>query len=406
MTEAQPMSVARPRAWISATLGMLAAFGSLSIDMYLPGLPAIAQDLHSDIAAAQQTLTAFFLGMALGQVLYGPVSDRLGRRQPLLAGCALYVGASLGCAVASSMAALVTLRFAQALGACAGLVLGRAVVRDLCGPREAARMYSFLMLLMGAAPITAPLIGGQILLAFGWRAIFLALAGFGCACAGAVLLALPETAPRAHRRPVGPAVVLRTYGALLADRWFRGYAAISALTIGAMFAYIAGSPFVFITLHGVQPDRYGLLFGTNALGLIGAAQLNRRLLQQYGSAQLLCGGLMVMAGSGAALAVVTALGLGGFPAMLVLLFGCVASNGLVQPNALALALAPHGHQAGTASALVGASQSAVAAALGALVGLLHNGTAGPMVGIIAGCALGALLIFQLLGSSELHDARR
>jgi len=398
------MPGARPRAGISATLGLLAAFGSLSIDMYLPGLPVIAQDLHTDIAAAQQTLAAFFLGMALGQVLYGPISDRLGRRRPLLAGCALYVGASLGCAIASSMVALVALRFAQALGACAGLVLGRAVVRDLCGPREAARMYSFLMLLMGAAPITAPLIGGQILLAFGWRAIFLALAGFGCTCAGAVLLALPETAPRAHRRPVGPAMVLRTYRALLADRWFLGYAAISALAIGGMFAYIAGSPFVFITLHGVPPDRYGLLFGTNALGLIGASQLNRWLLQRHGSAQLLRRGLILMAGSGAALAAMTALGLGGFPVMLVLLFGCVASNGLVQPNAVALALAPHGHQAGTASALVGASQSAVAAALGALVGLLHNGTAGPMVGIIAGCTLGALLIFQRLGSPPLHHA--
>jgi DHA1 family bicyclomycin/chloramphenicol resistance-like MFS transporter len=383
---------------------MLAAFGALSIDMYLPGLPAIADELHTGMAAVQQTLAAFFLGMALGQLLYGPISDRLGRRPPLLVGCGLYVLASLGCALAPSIQSLVLLRFAQAVGACAGMVLGRAVVRDLFDPREAARMYSLLMLLMGAAPITAPLIGGQILLAFGWRAIFVALAGFGLACFAAVLVALPETAPRESRPRSGAAAVLRAYGGLLADRRFMAYAALSALALGAMFTYIAGSPFVFIELHGVRPERYGLVFGTNALGLIGAAQLNRWLLRQYGSAQLLGVGLRVMATCGVLLALATVLGVGGFPAMLVLLFGCVASNGVVQPNVLALALAPHGRQAGSASALIGASQAAVGAALGMLVGLLHNGTAAPMVGLIALCTSMAFLILQRLRSLPLDIA--
>ena len=282
------------------------------------------------------------------------------------------------------------------------MVLGRAVVRDLFDPREAARMYSLLMLLMGAAPITAPLIGGQILLAFGWRGIFVALAGFGLACFVAVLVALPETAPPGPRPRASTAAVLRAYGSLLTDRRFVAYAALSALALGAMFAYIAGSPFVFIELHGVRPERYGLVFGANAIGLIGAAQLNRWLLRQYGSAQLLRAGLRVMAASGLLLTLATVFGVGGFPAMLVLLFGCIASNGVVQPNVLALALAPHGRQAGSASALIGASQAAVGAALGALVGLLHNGTAAPMVGLIALCTSAAFLILQRLGSPA-HD---
>jgi len=177
----------RYRALLTVILGMLTAFGSLSIDMYLPGLPAIARELHADAAAAQRTLAVFFLGMALGQVLYGPISDRLGRRGPLVVGCALYALTCIGCALAPSIRVLMGFRFAQAVGACAGSVIARSVVRDLFDPRDSARMYSFLMLMMGLAPITAPLIGGQTLVAFGWRAIFVALSGFGLACLAAVL---------------------------------------------------------------------------------------------------------------------------------------------------------------------------------------------------------------------------
>lgn len=380
---------------------MLTAFGSLSIDMYLPGLPAIARDLYTDIAAAQQTLAVFFLGMALGQVLYGPISDRLGRRPPLIFGCALYALASIGCSLAPSIRSLLALRFAQALGACAGIVIGRSIVRDLFDERESARMYSFLMLMMGLAPITAPMIGGQILVAFGWRAIFLALSGFGVVCLGLVLFALPETAPPERRSRAGLGGVLRAYGGLLADGRFMGYALASTLAIGAMFAYIAGSPFVFIELNGVRPERYGLLFGTNALGLILAAQFNRLLLRRYPSGRILTVALAVTATSGVLLAATTLAGVGGFPAMLVLLFCCIASTGLVQPNAIALAMAPHGRQAGSASALLGATQSAMGAGVGTLVSVLHNGTALPMVGTIATCAAGAFLVLRRLAPRPL-----
>jgi MFS transporter, DHA1 family, multidrug resistance protein len=390
------------RAVLAGILGMLAAFASLSIDMYLPGLPTIARELHTDIAAAQQTLTVFFLGMALGQVLYGPISDRLGRRPPLVFGCALYALACVGCALAPSIRSLVAMRFAQALGACAGIVIGRSIVRDLFDQRESARMYSFLMLMMGVAPITAPYIGGQILVAFGWRPIFLALSGFGLACLAAVIFGLPETAPPERRTNGGPGAALRAYGGLLADGRFMGYTAASALAIGAMFAYIAGSPFVFIELNGVRPDRYGLLFGANAVGLILASQFNRWLLRYYTSGRILRVALAIMAGGGLLLAAATATGFGGFQTMLALLFFCISSNGLVQPNALALAMAPHGRQAGSASALLGATQSALAAALGVLVGLLHNGTALPMVVTIATCGTAAFLVVQRLGLPPLH----
>ena len=388
------MSTRRPRAALAGILGMLTAFGSLSIDMYLPGLPTIARDLQTDMAATQQTLAVFFLGMALGQVLYGPISDRWGRRRPLLFGCALYALAGIGCALTPSIRNLVALRFVQALGACAGIVIGRSIVRDLFDQLESARMYSLLMLMMGAAPITAPLIGGQILVAFGWRAIFLALSGFGLACIVAVLCGLPETLRTERRTRASLGKVFRAYRGLLMDGRFMGYSAASAFAIGSMFAYIAGSPFVFIELHGVRPDRYGLLFGTNALGLILASQLNRWLLRHYSSLGILRTGLAIMQASGLLLAAITLASIGGFPGMLVLLFGCVASNGLVQPNAIALAMAPHGRQAGSASALLGALHSAIAAGIGALIGLLHNGTALPMVAVIAACVTAAFLILQ------------
>ena len=385
------------RPGLTIILGMLAAFGSLSIDMYLPGLPTIAREFGTDAAAGQQTLAAFFLGMALGQIVYGPLSDRAGRRKPLLVGCGLYTVTSLGCAVVSTMGALVGLRFFQALGACAGIVIGRSIVRDLFDPRESARMYALLMLLMGAAPITAPFIGGQILAAVGWRAIFLALAAFGFACFVAVFFALPETLSPERRTQAGFVATARVYGGLLSDRRYMGYAAASALALGAMFAYITGSPFVFIELHGVRPDRYGLLFGTNALGLILASQSVRVLLRRFSSFGILQTGVSVLALAGLLLVAVAATG-GGFPTMLVLLFVCVACSGLIQPNAIALALAPYGDRAGSASALLGGLQFAIAATLGGLVGIFHNGTALPMTTVIAVCGTLALLI--LLGTTR------
>lgn len=377
-------------------LGLLTAFGAFSIDMYLPGIPTIAEEFKSDVGTLQGTLASFFLGLSLGQIVYGPLSDRLGRKLPLLFGCGLYSVSCLGCAVASSVEILVVMRFIQALGGCAGMVIGRSVVRDLFDLQGVARMFSLLMLVFGLAPITAPFIGGQILVHLGWRFIFLILCAFGLLCFALVLFWLPETVSRQNRRRLGPVQVLRLYGRLLWDRRFVGYALVSSLTAGVLFAYICGSPFVFIELNGVRPEHFGFIFGTNSVGLILSAQFNRYLLSRHASVRILKWALMAMTISAALLLLLTMLGgVGGFPAMLVLLFCCISSMGLVQPNTMAIALAHYKADAGSASALLGAMQPALGFLVGVLVGAFHNGTAVPMVAIIGGSAVVAFVVLNV-----------
>jgi MFS transporter, DHA1 family, multidrug resistance protein len=381
---------------LTIILGTLAAFGPLSIDMYLPSLPTLAREFRADTAAAQLTLSTFFIGLAFGQALYGPIADRYGRRLPLLAGCALYMVASIACALAPSIESLVALRLAQALGGCAGMVISRSVVRDLFDERESARMYSFLMLVMGIAPITAPLLGGQLLALFGWRAIFWLLGGFGLCCVAMVAFGLPETLPADRRNSAGVAQALGVYARLLADKRFLGYALAGGLVMAGMFAYISGSPFVVIDLYGVSPQQYGWIFGANALGLIVASQLNCWLLARYRGEAILTATLALAAAASVVLALVAATGLGGLAGLLPPLFICIASVGLVGPNTSAAAMAPYGRVAGSASALLGTLQFVVGAAAGLVVGALYNGTALPMAGTIAACCLAALAIFQIL----------
>jgi DHA1 family bicyclomycin/chloramphenicol resistance-like MFS transporter len=385
---------------LALILGTLAAFGPLSIDMYLPALPTIAAEFGTTTAVVQQTLSAFFIGLALGQLFYGPISDRLGRRAPLLFGCAMYTVVSIGCVFAPSIAALMGLRFVQALGSSAGMVIGRSVVRDRFDERESARMYSLLVLVMGIAPITAPLIGGQLLIAFGWRSVFWVLAAFGLLCFTLVWFGLNESLPAERRTREGLGHALRGYGGLLTDSRYMGFALAGGLASAAMFAYISGSAFVFIELNGVPPEQFGFLFGINAFGLIAASQLNRRLLETYSSLSLLTAALSITAAASLLLVGVTATAIGGFPLMLVLLFITIASTGMVGPNAMALAMAPYGRKAGSASAMLGATQFIAGALAGALVGLLANGTALPMAAVIALCGVGAWAILRLTASSQ------
>jgi len=364
--------------------------------MYLPGLPRIAREFGVTAAQTQLTLSIFFVGMAAGQALYGPVCDRVGRKAPLAAGCVVYVLASLGCAFAPSITFLIGLRLLQALGGCAGIVIARSIVRDLFAERESARVYSFLTLVMGLAPVLAPLAGGQLLAVAGWRSIFLSLAGFGLGCLALVLVALPETLPEARRSRGGLGNVLRRYAELLADRRFVGYALAAGLIYAGMFAYIAGSPFVIIELYGVAPQDYGWIFGANALGLIAASQLNRRLLLRYSGDTILKAALASMMVAGLLLVLVAASGVGGLAGLLVPLFVCVAGVGLVGPNATAAAMAPYGRMAGSASALLGTGQFIVGAASSASVGALDNGSAVPMAAVIAGCACAAVAVYTVL----------
>jgi DHA1 family bicyclomycin/chloramphenicol resistance-like MFS transporter len=396
MRPPRPQSPAR----LALVLGTLTAFGPLSIDMYLPGLPAIAGDFGVPTADVGLTLVVFFAGLAVGQAFYGPIADRVGRRPPLLVGCVIYALASVGCALAPTFGSLILLRLAQALGGCAGMVIARSVVRDRFDATESARMYSLLTLVMGLAPVTAPLIGGQILATGSWRAIFWLLAAFGALCLALVLFALPESLPAERRARGGLGAVLGVYRELLSDRRFVGYALAGGFVSAGMFAYISGSPFVVIELHGVSPQRYGWIFGANALGLIAASQLNRWLLSRFTSHGILGAGLAVCAGSGLLLTLVAATGFGGLVGLLVPLFICIASVGLIGPNSAAAAMAPYGRAAGSASALMGTLQFTVGAGAGALVGALHNGTALPMAGVIAACGLLGLVAFASVGASE------
>jgi MFS transporter, DHA1 family, multidrug resistance protein len=377
-------------------LGAITALTPMSIDMYLPSLPTLERALAADAASVQFTLAAFFIGLAVGQVLYGPLADRFGRRLPLFAGLALYLLASAGCALAQGIGTLVALRFVQAVGGCAALVIPRAVIRDVFDQQASARAFSLLMLVMGVAPILAPLAGGYLLTWFGWRAIFWVLALAGAGCLLAVAIGLPETHAARNGQAGALSGSVATYGLLLAERRFLGYALSGGFAMAGMFAYISGSPFVFIELYGVPAAAYGWLFGLNALGLIAASQLNRRLLARWRADVILSWATAAAAGAAVLLLVATLTRVTGLVGMLVPLFGFVATLGFTQPNAVAGALAGHAERAGSAAALLGTLQFAAATVAGAMVGLLHDGTARPMATVIAACGLLALGCHRLL----------
>ncbi|RRV40969.1 multidrug effflux MFS transporter [Pseudomonas sp. p106] len=383
-------------------LGALSAFGPLAIDFYLPAFPAMAQAFATDEKHVQTTLAAYFLGLSLGQLAYGPMADRFGRRKPLLFGVALFTLASLACAYAPNLDTLILARFVQALGGCAGMVLSRAIVSDKCDPVASAKVFSQLMLVMGLAPILAPMLGGVLVNLAGWQSIFLTLSLFSAACLVAVGLGLPESLP-AHmpRQPLSGA--LRQYVRLLADRTFFGHALTGGIAIAGMFAYIAGSPFVFIKLYGVPAEHYGWLFGTNAAGFILVAQINARLLAKRGPAFLLVRAVWLYLVAALALLAVAALRPAELWPLLVPLFICIASLGCIIPNASACAMSGQGARAGSASALMGCLQFSVAAGAAALVSLLHDGSAVPMALVISLC--GALVVSVALLTRRLQATR-
>jgi MFS transporter, DHA1 family, multidrug resistance protein len=370
-------------------LGGLSAFGPLSLDLYLPGLPALARDLGAPASAAQLTLTACLAGLALGQLVAGPLSDRYGRRRPLLAGVALYALTSLLCAAAPSIAVLVVLRLAQGLAGAAGIVIARAVVRDRLEGDAAARLFSSLMLVGGIAPILAPIVGAQLLKVLDWRGIFVVLAGAGLALLAAAL-ALPESLPPERRRSGGLATVARTVRSLAADPGFLSYALCGGFVLGAMFAYIAGSPFVLQDIYGLSPQAFSLAFAVNGLGIMAAASVNRRLVGRLRPATLLRAGVTQSALGGVLLLTAVLTGAGGRWGVLAALFLVVSCVGLVGPNTIALALARHGEVAGTASALLGVIQFLIGAVAAPLVGIAGDDTAVPMAVTIVVLALGAV----------------
>ena len=380
---------------LALILGAQTAMGPLAIDTYLPALPTITRQFGASAAAVQLSLSVYFIGIALGQAVYGPLSDRHGRRPPLFVGLALFVVGSLGCALAPNVSALVAFRFVQALGGCAPLVIPRAVVRDLFDERDSVRMLSVLMLVMGLAPILAPLIGGQMLKYLGWRSVFWAYVLYGSVLLLVVAVGLEESLPadRRTRQPVS--AVLRTYGRLLRDWRYLGYVLSGGLVFAGLLAYIAGSPFIFIDLYGISPQRFGFFFGSNAIGIIAASQVNRFLVHRYPARQILQAVLWITITASVGLLFGAYTNYAGLVGIVMPLWFFVAMHGIVSPNTTALAMSPYGAVAGSASALLGTVQFLLGAAAGSLIGAFADGTPRPFATVLAVCGFGAVALFRL-----------
>jgi DHA1 family bicyclomycin/chloramphenicol resistance-like MFS transporter len=388
---AASMTQERPSAKFVLILGALIAIGPLTIDTYLPAFPSITTDLETTDSAVQLTLTGTLIGLALGQLLIGPISDSIGRRRPLVAGVAVHVLASLLCVVAPNILTLGILRVLQGLGVAAATVVTTAMVRDVSSGVGAAKLMSRLMLVMGAAPVLAPTLGSQILRFTNWRGVFVALAGLGLVLIVVAITALPETLAPQQRRHGGVGSSLRTYRSLFTDRVFVGLVLVTGLSMGALFGYVAGSSFVFQDQYGLSEQEFGLAFGAGSIALIGGTQLNGLLLRWYQPRLILATALVLGFFAGVALLVVAATGAGGLAGLLVPMWGALGAAGLVLPNAPALALSRHGETAGAAAAMLGAVQFATGAITAPLVGVFGS-DAMAMATVVAGSLTLALLV--------------
>ncbi|GHJ47559.1 putative multidrug resistance transporter, Bcr/CflA family protein [Catellatospora sp. TT07R-123] len=383
------------RARLIIVLGLLIAIGPLTIDMYLPALPNLTASLHTTSAAVQLTLTGTLLGLAIGQLLIGPVSDAVGRRVPLLAGLVLHVVASVLCVFAPGIAVLGVLRVLQGLGVAAASVVAMAIVRDLFSGSAFASLFSRLMLVMGAAPILAPTLGSWLLQWTDWRGVFVALALLGTALIGVGVFGLKETLPPAQRRTGGVGATLHVYGMLVRDRTFVGLVVVAGLAMASLFSYVAGSSFVLQEQYGLNEQQFGFAFGANAFGLILATQFNVRLLRRFTPQQILVAALVTGSIAGLGLLAFAVTAVGGLAAILVSLWLVLASAGLALPNAPALAMSRHGEAAGTAAALLGAVQFGIGAAAAPLVGVLGNDSVGMAV-VVAGGMVSALVAVSIV----------
>jgi len=396
--------IERPRtARTALTLGAFVALGPLTIDMYLPALPTITSELGTTSAAVQLTLTGTLIGLALGQLVLGPLSDRFGRRRPLIAGTALHVLASLLVLVAPTIEVLGVLRLLQGVGTAAGSVIAIAVVRDLFDGRAAATMLSRLFLVIGAAPVLAPTIGGEVLRFTSWRGVFVLLAGYGLLLLAVGVFVLRETLPPERRSRSGVAGTLRGYRSLFRDRAYVGLVLVAGLTMAGLFSYVSGSSFVYQDEFGLDEQQFGLLFGAGAVWLIAATQLNPVLLRWFSPAQVLVGGTVAGAAAGGVLLVLAATATGGLLGVALPLWAVLFGCGLALPNAPALALSRHGDAAGTAAALLGAVQFGVGAAVSPLVGLLGNDAVAMGTVVVGSLVLAVVVLVVVVRPWQLSE---
>jgi MFS transporter, DHA1 family, multidrug resistance protein len=376
-------------------MGLLTAIGPLSIDMYLPAFPAIAKSLRTSISEVTLSLSSFFIGISAGQLLYGPLLERFGRKKPLYAGLCLYFIASVGCAFSQSVHLLIALRLLQAVGGCVGMVAARAMVRDLFDIKQNAKVFSMLMLVVAVSPILAPTIGGYITAYFGWRYVFAMLIFVVLVILAGTYLYLPESKKPDPGFSLKPVPIIRNFAGVLRHPHFITYALTGAISYAGLYAYVGGSPTVFMEIFKVSEAQFGWIFAFIAAGLIGSSQLNNIALKYYASEQIIKVASWCQSLIGLAFICLTVFGLSNLFLTVFLIFIFLSCQGFIFPNATALALAPLGHNAGNASALIGAIQMTIGACASATMGLLLNHTTLPMSIVMTSCAVTALVVFTL-----------
>lgn len=376
-------------------LGTLTALGPFSIDMYLPGFPAIAKDLRTTVAEVGLSLSSFFVGISAGQLLYGPLLDRFGRKNPLYIGLAVYVLASVACAWATSIETLVVLRFIQAVGSCAAAVASVAMVRDLFPVEDNAKVFSLLMLVVGVSPMVAPTVGGYVTADFGWQTVFLILAGMGAVILAAVYFGLPESSPPDPTYSLKPKPILTNFFTVLKVPQFYTYAFSGAISFAGLLAYVSGSPLLFMQLFQVSEKQYGWIFAFLSIGLIGASQVNSILLKRYRSEQIILTALFCQFLTAFLFVAGTSLGWLGLFETIGFIFIYLCCLGFTFPNASALSMSPFSKNAGSASALMGAAQMGFGALATVILSLFKTHSAVPMAGIMLGSTLLALLLLLI-----------
>jgi DHA1 family bicyclomycin/chloramphenicol resistance-like MFS transporter len=383
----------KKKLYLILILGLLSAIGPLSIDMYLPAFPDIAKGLHTSVSSVMLSLSSFFIGISVGQLIYGPLLERFGRKKPLYFGLVLYALSSLACAIALSVDTLIIFRLFQALGGCVGMVAARAMVRDLFELKDNAKVFSTLMLVVAVSPIIAPTLGGYITLLFGWRYIFGALVVVIVLIIGGIYFLLPESKQPDPNFSLRPKAILKGYSTVIKNSQFAIYTFTSAVAYSGLYAYISGSPYVFMVLFKVSENYYSWIFATIAIGLIGSSQFNTFILRWFSSEKIIQWALLIQNIVAVVLLAITLLGWVNLYSTIILVFFFMCCQGFLFPNATALSMAPFSSNAGSASALMGFIQMSIGAFMSAMVSFLQNETALPMIGIMAFCSLFASVLF-------------
>jgi DHA1 family bicyclomycin/chloramphenicol resistance-like MFS transporter len=383
-------------------LGALSTISPFSIDMYLPGFPAIASDLDTTISVVQLSLTSYFIGIAFGQLLYGPLLDRFGRKRPLYAGLVIYIIASFGCAFTHSVEALIAMRFLQAIGGCAGMVAAQTLVRDLFPVEKTAQAFSWITLVIAVSPMIAPAVGGYVTVAFGWQSVFVLLALLTLLILSAVYFVLPAGRGADKTLSLMPAPVVKNFLSVLKQPQFLLYTLAGGVATAAPFAYIAGSADVFINIYRVSEKAYGWIFAFIAFFIIGSTQLNHFLLRRFTSEQIIRATLVYQAVIGLILIAGCLFFTLSIYALVALIALFLAGQGLTNPNANALSLAPFSKHVGSAASLGGSFRMGMGGIVSALVSVFHNGTTMPMVGVMVACALTGFTIL-LVGREKIRS---